>query len=355
MLANIVVGLALLLQEGVTKIPLLPPGPGNPRNSEGDFVELKDGRVLFVYTRFTGGSGDHAAAELASRVSSDGGRTWSAADEAVVRNEGGMNVMSVSLLRLRDGAIALFYLRKDSTSDCRAWMRRSTDEAKSWGDPVLCMPDAGYHVVNNDRVLQLSSGRLIIPAAFHGVSGRPGVAVCFLSDDGGKTWRRGKGDVQPPAASRTGLQEPLVVELKGRDLLMLSRTDQGSQFRSTSSDGGETWTAAAASDIVSPVSPASLKRIPKTGDLLLVWNDHAGIDEKRKGKRTPLTAAVSKDDGRTWEKSRVLEDDPDGWYCYTAIEFVGGRVLLAYVAGDTKVGRLNRTQIAHFEVEWLYR
>src|SRR5262245_16081764 len=52
---------------GLTKIRLLPPGPGNPRNSEGAFIALKDGRVLFVYTHFTGGGSDHAAAHLAAR------------------------------------------------------------------------------------------------------------------------------------------------------------------------------------------------------------------------------------------------------------------------------------------------
>ena len=25
----------------------LPPGAGNPRNSEGDFIRLKDGRIMF--------------------------------------------------------------------------------------------------------------------------------------------------------------------------------------------------------------------------------------------------------------------------------------------------------------------
>jgi hypothetical protein len=30
-------------RDGVTKIRLLPPGPGNPRNSEGAFLALKDG------------------------------------------------------------------------------------------------------------------------------------------------------------------------------------------------------------------------------------------------------------------------------------------------------------------------
>lgn len=96
----------------------LEPGPGNPRNSEGDFIQLKDGRILFVYTHFTEGTGDNAGAFLAGRISTDKGKTWSDKDVTVISNEGGMNVMSVSLIRLANGRIALFYLRKNSETDC---------------------------------------------------------------------------------------------------------------------------------------------------------------------------------------------------------------------------------------------
>ncbi|HPT99980.1 MAG TPA: sialidase family protein, partial [Armatimonadota bacterium] len=124
---------AVVEEEGLIKTRLLPPGPGNPRNSEGAFIQLNDGRVLFVYTHFTGGGWDHAAAHLAGRFSSDGGRTWCLDDVLILPNEGEMNVMSVSLLRLQSGAIALFYLRKNSERDCHLYMRLSTDEARSWG------------------------------------------------------------------------------------------------------------------------------------------------------------------------------------------------------------------------------
>jgi Neuraminidase (sialidase) len=345
---------------GVTRTHLLPPTPGkNPRNSEGSFVQLKDGRLLFVYTHFTGGTRDASAAHLASRVSSDGGRTWSRDDELVLANEAKQNVMSVSLLRLRGGAIGLFYLRKNSLDDCRPYLRLSTDEARTWGEPTLVAASAGYYVVNNDRVIQLANGRLVVPAARHGPrTGKglaPGTAMCFLSDDEGKTWRRSKSELKAPAASKTGLQEPGVVELKGGKLLMWCRTDLGSQLLSSSEDGGETWTEPKPSDIKSPVSPASIKRIPKTGDLLLVWNDHRKVDAAHQGKRTPLTVAVSKDEGQTWEKVKTLEDDPNGWYCYTAITFVGDRVLLAYCAGNQEIGLLSRTQITFFTVDWLYK
>jgi sialidase-1 len=50
----------------------------------------------------------------------------------------------------------------------------------------------------------------------------------------------------------------------------------------------------------------------------------------------------------------VLEDDPGGWYCYTAIHFVKDAVLLSYCAGQRATGGLNTTQITRFPVEWLY-
>ena len=350
------------LPAGVTQPLILPPGPGNPRNSEGDFIVLKDGRVLFVYTHFTGGTGDHAAAHLASRASKDGGRTWSDRSEAVVPREGKMNAMSVSLLRLKDGRVALFYLVKNSTDDCRAHARFSSDEAKTWTEPKLCMPEEGYFVVNNNRAVQLESGRIILPAANHDRAKDPpgfhrGVAVCFYSDDAGATWKRSRSALEAPPASRSGLQEPLVVELKDRRLMMLCRTDQGSQFRSHSEDGGDTWSEAKPTDIRSPLSPASVRRLPKTGDLMMVWNDHSAINPKLAGKRTPLTVAISRDEGKTWEKRKTLYDHPEGWYCYTAITFAGDRVLLGHCAGRQAKGSsgLATTVVTAFEADWLYR
>jgi len=345
---------------GVTRLRLLPPGKGNPRNSEGDFVQLRDGRTLFVYTHFTGGGGDHSKAHLAGRFSSDGGKTWTTEDTVIVANEGGWNVMSVSLLRLRSGEIALFYLRKNAIDDCRPYMRTSTDEAKTWSKPTLCVPPGGYYVLNNDRAVQLESGRLVLPVSRHTEPGGKfdahGVVSCFLSDDNGKTWRQSRSQLTGKTPQRhVVLQEPGVVELKDGRLMMWMRTTAGCQYVSYSKDGGETWTPAAPSMMMSPCSPASIERIPKTGDLLLVWNDHSRIDKALRGKRTPLNVAISRDEGRTWEKVKTLEDDPGGWYCYTAVEFVGDRVLLGHCAGQRATGGLNLTQITLFDVAWLYR
>src|SRR6185436_16528615 len=167
--------------------------------------------------------------------SGDGGKTWSLRYEPILQHEGLKNVMSVSLLRLPDGAIAMFYLRKNSTEDCVPLMRVSTDEARSWSEPVPCIAEAGYYVLNNDRAVQLKSGRIILPMACHAKAGekygRRGTVVCAISDTAGRTWKRSTTELAGPETSKTGLQEPAVVELKDGRLMMLCRTALGSQYR----------------------------------------------------------------------------------------------------------------------------
>lgn len=329
--------------------------PDNPRNSEGSFVTLADGRILFAYTRYYGESwADQATARICGRISDDGGRTWSATDATIVENEGRHNVMSVSLLRLQDGRLALWYLRKNSVADSRLMMRTSRNEGQSWSRATLCIPAPGYFVVNNDRVIQLRSGRLVVPAAFHRAKAsarrhiyadfeQRAIAIFFLSDDGGRTWRESKDWWALPVRSGSGLQEPGVVELADGRLYAYCRTDVGCQYEMFSEDGGETWTSPHASGFSSPPSPLSIKRIPGTGELLAVWNDHSGrlapvkredvnFQSKSWG-RTPLVSAISRDEGKTWERYKLLEADPERGFCYTAIHCTDDAVLLAYCYG----------------------
>ena len=346
--------------KGKEVVLMLQPGPDNPRNSEGDFLTLKDGRVLFVYTHYTGtSSSDHATAYLAGRFSSDKGKSWDKADHLILENEGKMNVMSVSLLRLKSGEIALFYLRKNSVTDCIPMLRISGDEAKSWSEPVRCIPDReGYFVLNNHRVIQLKSGRLLMAVAYHGNSipgrkNRLGSVWSYYSDDNGKNWKPGLEAANPDSMV---VQEPGVVELKDGKILMWMRTNSGFQYQSSSTDGGVSWSAAQKSNIPSPLSPAAIDRIPQTGDLLLVWNNNDNSNTATKGKRTPLTIAISKDEGNTWQKIKNLETDPDGWYCYTAVHFVGSYVLLGYCAGSQlKKTQLSETDLRRVKISRLYR
>jgi sialidase-1 len=334
----------------------LEPGPENPRNSEGDFIKLKDGRILFIYTHFTSGSGDNATANLEGRISEDGGFTWSKEDIHILDNEGNMNIMSVSLLRLSDDNIALFYLRKNSESDCIPYLRLSNDEAKTWSEPKRCIEPAGYYVMNNDRVVQLKSGRILLPVALHKTLdtewSSAAKIMCYYSDDEGKTWLKSQ---LVPNPEKIVLQEPGIAELKNGDLMMFCRTDAGSQFLSFSKDQGLSWSPVQPSNIKSPMSPASIERIPSTGDLLLVWNKNYEEGNPDGGKRTPFALAVSGDEGKEWEKTKYVESNPQGWYCYTAVEFVEDAVLLGHCSGDrTRFNGLETTQITRLSLDWVY-
>jgi hypothetical protein len=342
----------------------LPPRPGNPRNSEGAFAALRDGRLLFVYSHFLGNSGaDHAKARLAARTSADGGETWS--DDAFIatpREEQAMNVMSVSLLRLGNGDLGLFYLLRFSWHELRMWLRRSADDGRTWGEPLNCMPAGGYYVVNNDRIVRLASGRIFIPAARHpsradrdeaaAVDWR-GVAVGFLSDDDGRTWRESADyGTLPVAHTRSGLQEPGVVELPGGRLWAWARTDLGRQYEMFSSDGGERWSTPAPSRFTSPNSPLSMKALPGSNRLLAIWNP-APLYETRPlqrpgGDRTPLAIATGQEPAGKWSAARILEGpaEPTAGYCYTAIHFTSDAVLLAYCAG----GEADKSRLAKIRI-----
>ncbi len=339
----------------------LPHCDGNPRNSEGSFVVLKDGRILFVYTRYNGGEAgwvDGDAADLAAITSADGGKTWSD-PEVLVRNDS-QNVMSVSLLRLQDGRIAMMYLRKSmpeknnitryvrafpaNTMDCRPLIVFSADEGKTWSDPVdIAGVPFNYYVVNNDRLIQLRNGRLIVPAALHpqlggGKVSLRGEAVFFLSDDGGVSWHQAQESCLAPKWVASGFREPGVVELADGRVMAFFRTDAGSHWKAFSSDGGETWTEpAAAPEFKAPDSPLSIKRDPSSGELNAIWND---LDPRRSVPftpeswyRTPLVLARSTDEGVTWERHEVLENAPDHGYCYIAMLFHDRNLFLAYCCG----------------------
>ena len=145
------------------------------------------------------------------------------------------------------------------------------------------------------------------------------------------------------------------MELKDGSVLLWIRTNAGCQHMSRSTDRGETWSAPQPSWLRAPLSPASIKRLP-TGDLLAVWNDHESrFDLKRNGgwdgKRTPLTAALSGDEGKTWHGAKMIESDPTGHFCYIAIQPLDdGTVLLGYCA----YRGLGHTRLVKVPLDWFY-
>jgi len=350
----------------------------NPRNSEGAFITLADGRIMFAYSRYYGSSwSDVATATISARFSSDGGKTWSKRDKLLVDNEGECNVMSPSLLRLKDGRIALFYLRTNNFHDCRMYMRTSGDEGKSWSESTQCINAPGYFVVNNDRVMRLANGRIVIPAAYHRpkLEANPSswdawdfraITLFYYSDDEGLTWNESRDWWSLPVYSESGMQEPGVIELSDGHLYAWARTDTGKQWETESFDSAVTWSPPRPSPFHSPNASLSMKRLDARGDLLAIWNDYSphwalakpvvgnGFSKNSSWGRTPLVLALSDDEGKSWKRKKLIEDDPRRGFCYTAIHSVDDAVLLAYCCGGVKSGVLQDLCIRRITLDGLY-
>ncbi len=312
-----------------------PVGPQNPRNSEAAIIPLKDGALLLGWTEFYAGDGaDHGPARISGKLSRDGGKTWG--DKyTLVENDGGCNVMEVNFLRTKDGRIALFYCQKNSEGgDCRVMMRTSADEGATWGPAKQMSPDGKYTGLTNGRSIRLRSGRILLEAWEGGDS------YCYLSDDDGETWRESQR-VKPG----DGSWEPAAIELKDGRVMMLMRTGLGGQYKSLSTDGGETWSTPVPTPLVGTAAPVSISRVPTTGDLLAVWNHNPGASG-----RNPFTAAVSKDEGETWEHFRNIEDRPDDQWAYPAVTWLNGQALLTYFnyAGGLSL------QLKILPAQWFY-
>lgn len=336
------------------------PQSGNPRNSEGSFLPVSGSRLLFAYTSFSGEAArDYTPANISIVYSDDDGKTWSK-PQTIIRASDyhAMNVMSVSLLKMRNGDIGMFYLIRKSWYDMQIVLQRSSDEGKTWKGPVYCSIRDGYFVINNDRAVIVGASRIIVPAAEHknyvDMDGKviiaPAITTFFMSDDDGQTWF----ETETPLlldypVCRSGLQEPGVVQLGMDSLYGWARTDLGRQYEFYSYDQGLHWTAPAPSHFTSPLSPMSIKRLSNSR-WIAVWNpvpvNNIIKENKATGNRTPLVYALS-NDGRHWQSPVVIESDPDHGYCYTAILEWKGIILLAYCAGSAadRGSCLNRLRI----------
>lgn len=328
----------------------------NPRNSEGAFLQLPGGEIIFIYSRFKGNSGaDYATSDLTLLRSTDGGETF--ADEQTVttcESEGGVNVMSLSLVEMGNGDIGLFYLVRTTYTLLQMFLKRSSDGGRTWSERVLCTPCEGFFVVNNDRVTRLSDGRIIIPAARHaaGWSDRPdsgreyfdsrSEVVFFYSDDDGYTWRQSadKCSIAYHSYNNAGLQEPGLIELSDGILWAWARTELGRQYEMFSLDNGEHWTPPQPSRFTSPNSPLSMKR-DASGRIYAIWNPIPEYNGRQQpeyftGGRTPYVIAVSDDNGKTFSEPVAFEDDETCGYCYCAIYFTKDKMLLSYCAGGAE-------------------
>jgi sialidase-1 len=343
--------------------------PRHPRHDHQLIFPLDDERLLLVWSEYystqenqqqqigKSGVGDSVSCQISSMMSRDGGRTWM--DRRVMQpNKWKHNVKHPNLVRLSDSQILFSYVGWDSESQRNVFMRRSTDNGETWGEQVQ-ISEPGWYCNNADRAMRLSTGRVLLPA--HGpfaktyIGGQPYQggktklhAFVFYSDDGFRTWKRSSDSMTAPGR---GCHEPTIVELKDGRLFCLMRNTNQVQYFSISEDGGDHWTKPGPTVLTSPESPALVKRIPATGDILVLWNN---VASKSNWPRTPLCSAISTDEGKTWQHVNDIDNRKDRDAAYPSVTFVGDEALVAYYSRSTKWKRDAEVTLRIFKTKQFY-
>jgi sialidase-1 len=359
---------------GIEYVPLALATQEHPRHDHADLVELPDGTLLMVWLEGIAsprGGSDESPSNISSMRSHDGGRTWGEYRVEFTAGPGDVNIYHPSLLLLPDNELLLFTLiyhklEWDQPLVASGYLRRSRNFGRTWSNPSMIWSNtcqSGTH----QTLSRLSSGRLLKSVEELPVWGSFPKCVsksgCYISDDNGRSWQAPKSWITLPLR---GAMESTIAETHGKELVMSMRTQLGSVFLSRSKDQGETWSKPQTSGLMSPESMPRMKRIPTTGDLLLIWN-HSEFDPAagHSGCRTPLSMAVSRDGGRTWGPICNIEDDPRISFTNPGCSFTSdGRVIIMYrlMPGyETKVpapsGADSVTggmKAAMMRIEWLY-
>lgn len=199
------------------------------------------------------------------------------------------------------------------------WYRHTLDNRREWEASRMVWEGYTGALMEFTR---LKSGRILVPFG-KWMPNRPvapptgcHVTTAIYSDDLGQTWHKSPTELVTPCyagynGNNYGACEPAVVELDDASVYMLMRTQAGVLYESTSVDGAK-WSPAQPSRFYVSTGPPGLVRLPD-GRIVLLWNncemppriDGAGVY----GGRDALHAAISADDGVTWQGFREIYRD----------------------------------------------
>jgi hypothetical protein len=359
--------------------------PSEKQTYEACLFPLDRGRLALFYD---------LQGVLQTRVSEDRGRTWG--EGTPLRTAQGKEILGnrTSPVRLAGGAIGLFHTHRPHVlrgRDGPLRFRVSRDEGKTWSDGVFVNPT--FAVQRNGTARVISKGRIVSPV-FVWLSSLPGGesedtdnSTCYswtyTSDDDGATWKASASELLVRRnKGRDGyysFEEPCVEELHDGRLIMLGRTELGRQFVSYSKDRGVSWSEPQPAPLASAYAPALLARLPKSKDLLVIWNQVSPQEILSGLHRHRLSCAISSDDGQTWKHFRNLESrdatthvepppvkvyrmenyhyaDGPTRICYPSVAFLGEEAVICYDYGQIKKGAKDQyaTKLVVVPIRWFY-
>jgi predicted neuraminidase len=282
-------------------------------------VRLDDGQFLVAWF----GGTEEKNPDVGIWLSKGQPGNWSAPVEvAKIREDAHWNPV---LQTTADGTVILYFKVGKEIAHWETWVKTSKDGGETWSDAYeLVKGDKGGRGPVKDKLLELSDGTWIA-----GASNEVGRWEVFVdrSEDKGKTWTaspyfkidtleiKGKGAIQPT-----------LWESKPGYVHMLVRTTGGVIGRSDSFDNGKTWTPITKTDMPNPNSGIDVAKL-SDGTLALMYNP----DSKNWGSRSPLSLALSYDNGQTWpDKFDLDKGAEDDEFSYPAIVSWGDSVAVTY-------------------------
>ena len=240
------------------------------------------------------------------------------------------------LHRPAKGPLLLFY--KVGPDPRRWWgeLRTSSDDGRTWSESRR-LPEGILGPIKNKPV-QLPNGDLLCPSSTESIA-RDDWRVHFeRTPDMGRTWTT----VMPaPVAEGKELNaiQPSILIHGNNVLQAVGRTREKCVFQTWSRDGGRTWSPVVSTEVPNPSAGTDAVTL-KDGRHLLVYNPVT------RG-RSPLSIAVSQD-GKSWQPSLVLENEP-GEYSYPAV--IQGRDGTVHVTYTWKREKIRYVRIGLAEIK----
>ena len=224
-------------------------------------------------------------------------------------------------------SIHLFFKVGPEIPQWQTWWMSSGDHGATWSEPRELVPgDAGGRGPVKNKPILLSDGSWLAPAS---TEYKLWEAFADRTTDRGMTWERsGNFEINRDIFKGKGAIQPTFWESAPGRVHALMRACDGRAWRSESEDYGKTWTPVRDSGLPNNNSGLDALRLDD-GRVLLVFNPIG----KNWGPRTPLSLAISADNGETWALFAHFEDDPpetDLEYSYPAIIRTRNGVAVSY-------------------------
>jgi hypothetical protein len=261
---------------------------------------------------------------LVSLRSSDNGRTWSKPQEECPLPQA-MGGGVATLDKRGEIHVILMHARGSgmpaATRFIDLWHCGTSEGRTKWTEAKRIWEGYCGSVMD---VKVLSSGRIVVPFAAWKKLGEEvapdtgsNYSTAVYSDDGGQNWTVSPSKLTAPCTpgyngNNYGAIEPTILELKDGRVWMLMRTQAGMLYESFSKDGAD-WSPAQPTKFRTSTSPAALERLAD-GRIILFWN-HCEMPPRHAGQgvyggRDALHAAISADEGRSWQGFREVYRDP---------------------------------------------